>query len=60
MPVRMQLPVETALRADDKYTIRQDRHDLARWQRRKFRFVADEQNALALLHTETVGNMAVT
>ncbi len=45
----MKHPVEAPLRADVEHPIRQDRHDLARWQRRKFRLVAGQQDPLALI-----------
>jgi hypothetical protein len=44
----MENPVKAALRTDVQPTICQNGHDLTRWQRRKFRFVAGEQDSLAL------------
>ncbi len=40
-------------------TIREHRHNLARWQRRKFRFVAGQQDPLAFFFAEAVGHMAM-
>ena len=52
-------PVEAALLADIKPAIGQNGHDLARRQRSKFRFVAGEQDPLALFFAEAVGYMAM-
>jgi hypothetical protein len=55
----VQHPVEAALRADIAAPIYQHRHDLSRWQRRKFGFVAGQQDPLAFFLAEVVRPMAV-
>ena len=55
----MQNPVEAALRTDIQTPVRENRHDLPWWQRRKFRLVAGQQNPLAFLLAEAVRHMAV-
>jgi hypothetical protein len=55
----MEHAVEAALRADVQPAIGQDRHDLARRQRRELGFVAGEQDPLALLVGEAVRHQAV-
>jgi len=59
LAVGMEHPVEAPLRADVQPTIRQNGHDLARWQRRKFRLVAGQQDPLPLLVREAVRHQAV-
>jgi len=56
----VQHPVEAALRADVKTTIRQNWHDLPRGQSSKFRLIAGEQDPLPLFCAEAVGDMAMT
>jgi hypothetical protein len=55
----MQHSVKDAFRTDIETTVCQDRHDLSRRQRRKFRLIAREQHPLALLLAEAVGDVAV-
>ena len=55
----MQNPIKAALRTDVEPAIRQHRHDLSRWQRRKFGFVAGQQDPLAFFLAEAVSDMAV-
>ena len=55
----MQNPVEAALRTDVEPAIRQYGHDLPWWQRRKFRLVAGQQDALAFFLTEAMSHVAV-
>jgi hypothetical protein len=57
--MRVQHPVKAAFRADIKAPIGHDRHDLSRWQRRKFRFVAAQLYPLAFFLAEAVSHMAV-
>jgi hypothetical protein len=56
----MENPVEAALRTDVQPTICQNGHDLTRWQRRKFRFVAGEQDSLAIFIGKAVRHQAET
>ena len=56
----VQHPVEAALRADVKTTIRQNWHDLPRGQSSKLGLIAGEQDPLALFSAEAVGDMAMT
>ncbi len=58
LPMGMENAVKAALRADIDAPIRQDRHDLPRWQRGEFRLVAREQDPLALLVREAVRHLA--
>jgi hypothetical protein len=55
----MQHPIEAALSTDVEPAIRKYRHDLSRWQRRKFGLVSGEQDPLAFLLAEVVLHMAV-
>jgi hypothetical protein len=52
-------PKEAALRADIKPAIGKNGHDLERWQRGEFGFVAGKQDPLAFLFVEAVSNVAV-
>jgi hypothetical protein len=55
----VQHPVEAALRPDVQAPFGQDRNDLPWWQRRKFRLVAGQQDALAFFLTEAMSHVAV-
>gem|GEM_PF-1497324 len=59
LPMGVEHPVKTALRADIERTVRKDRHDLSRRQRGEFRLVAGEQDPLAFLVAEAVSHMAM-
>ena len=55
----MEQAIEAALRTDVQATIRKNRHDLPRRQRRELALVAGEQDPLAHLHAEAMGHQAV-
>jgi hypothetical protein len=59
LPVGVEHPVEAALGTDVKAPIRQHRHNLTWRQRRKFRFVAGQQDPLAFLLAEAVSHVEV-